>query len=191
MSEILLKTIVEKADAQEKKITEMQGTLKNVPGHSEEIQRIKKEVGELKTTVKSISFPTEAMQELSNRLTESIRLLRQPVINKVQHHHYVPKIIWIAAGLFIALSLACLGWYRTADKLSEFKANDTKYRYLKLNNNQSLQQLLYITDSLYRVDKNLRDSVQQQEESIREQFELRQRIIEKEKEVSRLREKMK
>jgi len=191
MSEILLKTIVEKVDAQEKKISEMQGALKNVPGHSEEILHIKKEVGELKTTVKSISFPTEAMHELSIRLTESTRLLRQPVINKVQHHHYVPKIIWTAAGLFIALSLACLGWYMTADKLSEFKGNDTKYRYLKLNNNQSLRQLLYITDSLYRVDKNLRDSVQQQEENIREQFELQQRIIEKEKEVSRLKEKMK
>lgn len=191
MSEILLKTIVEKSNTQEKKIAEMQGTLKNVPGHAEEIQHIKKEMGELKTTVKNISFPTEAMQDLSNRLTESTRLLRQPVINKVLHHHYVPKIIWIAAGLFIALSLACLGWYMTADKLSEFKANDTKYRYLKLNNNQSLRQLLYITDSLYRVDRNLRESVRQREETIREQFELQQRIVEKEKEVSRLKEKMK
>ncbi len=191
MSEILLKTIVEKADAQEKKITEMQGTLKNVPGHSEEIRRVKTEVAELKTTVKNISFPIGAMQELSDRLAESARLLRHPVINKVLHHHHVPKIIWIAAGLFIILSLACLGWYMTADKLSEFKANDTKYRYLKLNNNQSLQQLLHITDSLYRVDKNLRDSVQQREETIREQFELQQRIIEKEREVSRLKEKMK
>ena len=190
MSEILLNTIVEKADAQEKKITEMQGTLKNVPG-TEEIRHIEKEVGELKTTVNNISFPTQAMQELSNRLAESTRLLRQPVINKVLHHHYVPKIIWIAAGLFIALSLTCSGWYITAGKLTEFKASDTKYRYLKLKENQSLQQLLYIADSLYRIDKGMRDSVQQQEETLRQRFELEQRIIKKEKEVSRLKEKMK
>ncbi len=191
MSEILLKTIVEKADTQEKKITEMQGTLKNVPGHSEEIRHIKKEVQELKTTVKNISFPIKEMQELSNRLTESTRLLRQPVTNKVLHHHYIPKIIWIAAGLFVALALVCTAWYMTTNKLKEYEASDTKYRYLKLSNNIFLRQLLFTTDSLYRIDKGMQDSVKQREEVILERLELQQRILEKEKEVSRLKEKMK
>src|SRR3990170_8086584 len=176
MSDILLSTVVDKVNAQEKKIAEMQGTLKNVPGHAEEIRQIKKEVVDLKTTVKDISFPTKEMRELSTKLTESISLLRQPVTNKVLHHHYVPKSIWIAAVLFIGLAVVCSGWYMTINSLSKYKANDTKYRFLKLNNNKSLQQLLFITDSLYRIDPRMRDSVLWRGQGLQEQLGLQRRL---------------
>ena len=42
--------------------------------------------------------------------------------------YYVPKIIYISGGLFTLLSLVLAGWYMTAKKLDEYKANDTKYR---------------------------------------------------------------
>lgn len=191
MSEILLKTIVEKADAQEKKIVEMQQTFKNALGQTEEIRRIRNEVEELKTSARSNSFPITEMQELSNRLAETTMVLRQSAISKVIHHHYIPKLIWVAAGLFITVVLVCSGWYMTASKLKENKASDTKYRYLKLSNNAFLRQVLFTTDSLYRVDKGLRDSVEYREEAIRERFELQQKIQEKENEVRRLKAKLK
>src|SRR5688500_3001800 len=109
MSELLLKTIVEKADAQEKKIAEMQGTFKDVSRQAEEVHQIRNELGELKNSTRNMSFPNKQMQELSNRLAETAILLRQPVSNKVVHHHYIPKISWIAAGLFVALLLVCSG----------------------------------------------------------------------------------
>lgn len=191
MSEILLKAIVEKADAQEKKIVEMQQTFKNALGQTEEVRRVRNEVEELKSSAGSNSFPIAEMQELSNRLAESILLLRAPVASKVIHHHYIPKIILIAAGLFIAFVTVCSGWYMTSNKLHEYEGSDTKYRYLKLYNNDFLRQLLFTTDSLYRVDKNLRNSVEHWEEAIRQRIELQQRIQEKENEVRRLKRKLK
>lgn len=64
----------------------------------------------------------------------------------------------------------------TASKLDEYEASDTKYRYLKLYNNDFLRQLLFTTDSLYRIDKGLRDSVEYREEAIRQRIELLQRF---------------
>lgn len=78
-------------------------------------------------------FPSKNA-ELSNQLAESTMLLRQPVTNRVTHHHYIPKMIWIATGLFVAVVLTCSGYYMTASKLDECEASDTKYRYLKLYN---------------------------------------------------------
>lgn len=191
MDDILLKSIIEKVEAQGNKIAEVQGTIKDFSGKPQEIEQVKAELKTMKSAVESISFPTKEMRELSKSMIEVRDRLNRPVTNTVQHHHHIPKIIWLCIGLFVSVAVVCTGWYTTANTLSEYKASDTKYRYLKLNSDKSLQQLLYITDSLYRVDKNLRDNVQQREETIREQFELQQRIIEKEREVSRLKEKMK
>lgn len=165
--------------------------MKDVSRQAEEVSQIRIEVGELKNVTRNISFQIKQMQELSNRLAENAVLLRQPVTNEVVHHHYIPKIIWIAAGLLVALVLVCSGWYMTAGKLEEYEASDTKYRYLKLQNNVFLRQVLFTTDSLYRVDKGLRDSVEYREEAIRERIELQQRIQEKENEVRRLKGKLK
>lgn len=191
MSEILLNTIVEKVNAQEKKISDMQPALKDVPRNTAEIERVKKEMQEIKTSIQDISFPVKEMQELSDQLEESIRLLRQPVTDKVLHHHYVPKVIWIATGLFIVLALVCAGWYATANKLDQYKENDIKYRYLKVNNSPPLRQLLNITDSLYRNDENFRSYVIQVEEDFMKRIELEQSIIERENEITRLKEKIK
>lgn len=169
----------------------MQGALKDVSRQAEEVYQIRNEVGELKNSTRSISFPIKQMQELSNRLAETAILLRQPVTNKVVHHHYIPKVIWIAAGLFVALVLVCSGWYMTAGKLDEYEASDTKYRYLKLSKNVFLRQVLLTTDSFYNIHKGLRDSVEHWEEAIRQRIELQQQIQEKENEVRRLKGKLK
>lgn len=191
MSEILLKTIAEKSDKQEKKIVEMEKTLKNVPAHSEEIRQVKTEVNQLKTAVTDISFPTQEMRELSRNLTLSVNLLRQPVINKIHHYHHVRIGIFIVVGLCISLIVTGYGWYATGNTLSEYKASDTKYRYLKVFGSNSLKELLYNADSLYRVEPGMRDSVIQKEEGNRQVFELLQEAKRKEEEAKELKRKAK
>ena len=110
---------------------------------------------------------------------------------KVVHHHHIPKLIWIAASLFLLLFFACSGWYNVTSRLNAYVANDTKYRYLKLNNNRNLQVLLNITDSLYLSEYNMRDSVIETEEKNEQKLKLLQEATEKQKEADELRKKAK
>src|SRR5882724_9985083 len=114
MTDILTTTLIEKVDAHSKKIEEIEETIKNNPDHTADILQMKKDMTQLKTNVQALGFPTGDMQELSFRLKEAVTLFKQPVTNKVLHHHHVPKVIFIAAGLFLVVCLLSLGWYMNA-----------------------------------------------------------------------------
>ena len=80
--------------------------------------------------VDKIRFPLNEMRDLSGNLIADIESRKQPT--EVRYSHHVPKIILIAAGLFLVLSLVCAGGYMTAGKLEQYEDGDIKYRYLKL-----------------------------------------------------------
>jgi hypothetical protein len=82
------------------------------------------------------------------------------------------------------------GWYGAEDNLSLYKANDTKYRYLKLNGGQSLYKALVSLDSLYMKDEKMRDWVIAREERNEKAFQLTQRAIQMEKEAKELKQQV-
>ena len=189
MDEILMKSVIEKVEGQGNKISDIEAALKNHSGNTMGIEDIKNAVVSIKEIAESISFPTKEMRDLSKTIVEVRDRLNRPVLNTVQHHHYIPKILWLAMGLFLALAVVCTGWYMTATSMNENKANDTKYRYLKLNRNRLLQDLLSVTDSLYRADPDMRDSVIQREEENRKILELLQKAEDMQKEAEKLKRK--
>ena len=130
----------------------------------------------IRMTLKDILLPDSQIEELSQHLQKNILLLNNPVPKKIIHHHHVPKLIWIAAGLFVVLALVSAGWYITNKKLDGYIASDTKYRYLKLHTaNTYLQKLLYHTDSVCRNNLSMREIVINTEEQYRSDFELLQK----------------
>ena len=189
MDDILMKSVIEKVEAQENKIGEIEAGIKNIPDNTVGIADVKNAVKSIKEIAESISFPIQEMRELSKAIIEVRDRLNRPVTSTVQHHHYIPKIIWLCIVLFVSLAVVCTGWYMTANTLTEYKANDTKYRYLKLNSNKSLLDLLYRTDSLFRTDAGLRDSVIQQEEENQRIFEMLQKANNMEREAEELKRK--
>lgn len=69
-----------------------------------------------------------------------------------------------------------MGWYLTGSRLAGYIANDTKYRYLRLDTAQKgLQFYLYHIDSLYATYPDLRKKMLQTEEQYRINFERLQR----------------
>jgi hypothetical protein len=189
MDDILMKSVIEKVEAQENKIGEIEAAIKNIPDNIVGIADVKNAVKSIKEIAESISFPIQEMRELSKAIIEVRDQLNRPVTSTVQHHHYIPKIIWLCIVLFVSLAVVCTGWYMTANTLTEYNANDTKYRYLKLNSNKSLLDLLYRTDSLFRADAGLRDSVIQQEEENQRIFEMLQKANNMEREAEELKRK--
>jgi hypothetical protein len=134
-------------------------------------------------------------QSLSTNCSESLKysvaILRQPVSNKIIHHHHIPKIILISAGLFILLCCCTVGWHFTAENLEKYKASDTKFRYLKLYNNNSVRQLLDFADSVYMNNSHMRDSAIQQEKLIENQLLLVKQVQETENKIKDLDNKIK
>ncbi|OQP67804.1 hypothetical protein [Niastella populi] len=181
--------VTNKIQKQAEQISAIEKKLESIHDTSPVLQEIKKQLTEIKVAIVAIKFPIKQMDEFSGNLATGVALLKQPVENKVIHHHHIPKIILIAAVLFIALCLVCCGWYNTVQKLDVHKANDFKYRHLKLNNNLNLQKLLIITDSLYKNQRDFSESVLQREDSVRNMIQML--VDAKEAEVKELKKKIK
>lgn len=191
MDDILMKSVIDKMEIQENRIAEIETTLKNFPGNNAGIEEVRKVLEALKEIIENISFPIYEMRELTKSVTELRRDLRQPVQNTIEHRHYYPKILWLTIVFFLGLVIVSAGWYMTINTIEDYKANDTKYRYLKVFGNNSLKELLFAADSLHRVDPHMRDSVIQRENDNRERFEMLQEANSKEKEAKELRKKAK
>jgi hypothetical protein len=193
-NDVLMDAVVQKLEqqgqkiqAQEKKIGALEETVHKTPDHSPDIQQVKAGIADLKTVVVHLQFPAEEIKELSRKLTITIDQLQKPIENKIQHHHHVPKITWIAAGLFVILCLTCSGWYATSARLDQFREADTKYRYLYLQGDSVMQQILYSVDSLYRSGYHMRDSVIQWEADQERAVELKRQWTQKQGEGIELR----
>jgi hypothetical protein len=164
-----------KIDVQDKKIVAIEEEIKNIPDNANLIGDLIAKVDALPKELSS-SFSIDKLDEFGKRLDDGIHFLKLPLQNKVVHQHHVPKIIWIAAGLFIVLALVCAGWYNTYNKLDASIANDSKYRYLKLDTvNKNLQIYMFMVDSLYITDVNFRSKVIYSEEQNLRNFDLLQK----------------
>ncbi len=161
-----------KVEGQDKKIAAMEEKMKDIPANAELLHKLLNSVEGLRSDIKEASLLPDKLVQFSNQLELATDLLKQPAINKVIHHHHIPKLIWISVGLFIALCLVCSGWYVTSTKLDGFVASDTKYRQLRLDTaHKSLQLYLDQLDSLYKGQSNLREKVLETEEEFRLNFE--------------------
>jgi hypothetical protein len=181
--------VTNKIKKQDEQIAAMQEKIKSIPDASQDFIEVKKQLKDINVAITAIKFPARQMDELSGKLKASVALLKQPVENKVLHHHYIPKLIWVSAVLFVVLCLAFCGWYNTGQKFDQYRANDLKYRYLKMNRSLALQQLLFITDSLYQAEPDFGKVVLQGEDSV--QNLIQRQVDAKEHEVNDLKRKLK
>jgi len=183
-STVLMDTIVSKLEkqderiqAQERRTADLQEEIKQIPDYSREVQEVKILLKDFISTLNRLEFPTAKMEDFSKKLTAGVTLLRQPVENKLLHHHHIPQIIWIAAGLFLSLCLVCSGWYMTASRSGLYLANDVKYRKLRLELDSAGLRYIQYLDSLYLADPDgMRNSVEEKERLKQERLELLDRI---------------
>ena len=179
-SEIMMDTVVEKVEnqqqriqTQEEKLTLIEKKVNAIPDHS-------KDIGEMKTSFRDLLAISKGQKTLMGKievfifnLKTATDMLQHPVESKVHNHHHVPKIIWIAAGLFLALCLVCSGWYATVNNSVQYQANDIKYRQIKLIADSAFHQCLVHLDSVYLTDPDkMRNNVIEQERLKQKRLEL-------------------
>jgi hypothetical protein len=178
-SAALLDTMIDKMQKQdqrlqahEEKLNQVENGIKIVPQHSKDIAEIQKDTQEIVSIGREQNTIMERLQKFFTALEITAHLLRHPVPSKVEHHHHLPRLTWIAAGLFLALCLVCSGWYITARTSEQYQANDIKYRRLKLTADSASRRYLYRLDSLYLLDPA------KMEKYVKEQELLRQKSLE-------------
>jgi hypothetical protein len=176
----------QKLDTQDKKIHAVEEKIKNISTDSDLTRDLLSKMEELRKEV-SVSLPVDKLTDFGKKLDNCIYLLAFPKESKVQHHHHVPKIIWIAAGLFIVMTLVCAGWFNTHSKLDEYIVNDSKYRYLKLDTaNKKLQLYMSIVDSPCNTDNQFRFKIVTAEKLNRQNFERLQKAYQLKSEAQKL-----
>ena len=167
-----MEVVSKKAEGQDKKIAALEEKIKQMPDNTELFQNLVSAIQGLREDIKESRFSVEKLQWVSARLDTVMTQLSKPIETKMLHHHHIPKIIWITAGLFIVFALVCSGWYMTGSKLDSFIANDTKYRQLRLDTAQkSLQIYLDKVDSLYIARPDMRKIVLEKEQEYQLNFE--------------------
>ncbi len=197
MNEVLIGSLIDKVDTHERKIegqanqiNELREKANTTPDSSEGLSQFKTALEGLRTDIKKLYFPEKEMRQLSASLETAMLILKQPVKKEITHHHHATKTIWIAAVLFLAVCLVSTGWYNTYSNLKMYKANDTKYRYVKLNGWPSLNRWLGQVDTAYITDGNMRNRVIAREEENFRKFEMWQKSLELEKEAKELKKKV-
>jgi len=191
MSEILLQTLVDKAEKHDQQINEMEEKINNASDGMAIFKELKEDLELIRKKVDQIQFPTQKMYELQKTLEQGIRIFDRPAKTETIHHHHISKGFYIASCLFLLLCLALVGWYSTFNNVDSYKSNDTKYRYLKVKGDMRVQQLLLQIDSIYKASPGLRDSVIQEEELSIEQFNLLKQIEANEEDRKLLEKKLK
>ena len=189
MSELLLNTIIDKLTMQYQDIETIKERIETLPDSVAALKGLQAQLTLIEKNIQKVIFPEKEVRQLSIDLNRATLILQQPLKNEVINHHHVPKLIWIAAGLFLILCLICSGWYMTSSKLETYIAGDTKYRYLKLDTDKVLQKLLLTTDSLYYQHPKMRDDIIEIEEENKQRTELQQEADEKQKEADALKAK--
>lgn len=187
-----MEVAVKRIEAQGQRIAEMEEQISAGSNYETAVQTLIMHVEKINTAYAGSQVLAEKLNELSPCLSQVIDLLQRPIENKVLHHHHVPRLIWITAGLLLALSLVCSGWYQTSEKLEGYRANDTKFRLLKLDTaNKGLQNYLWLADSLYHQYPDLRETILQEEEQNQRNRELLQRAKAMESAAKELKRKAK
>jgi hypothetical protein len=175
----------EKTQDHHKRIGIVEQEIQKLSGLPKDIAEIKDSLNLIKRNSVTALLPNEKSEKLVENLSVAIPLMGKLMENKIQHHHHVPKLFWIAAALFLLLSLVCAGWYVTASREDQHLAGDIKYRELNLMADTSFLRSLWKLDSVYSANPDsVRNNVEVQETLRQHRLELIDQLHTVEKQIT-------
>lgn len=99
---------------------------------------------------------TKSVEEaFNNKFQHLENFIAAKTLNKrIEHKHHLHEGLLIALILTLLCLFLSFGWYNSYNISKQLKANDIKYRALKVVGNQPLLKLLHHTDSLYSINSD-------------------------------------
>lgn len=170
-SHAFMEVAIHKMEKQDKRIENIEAFIKKQAENNTEIKQLVAAIGSLKENIYNTGLSEKKIAKLGIQIDILLDKLNSAPVQKVEHHHHVPKIIWATAILMVTLCIVCAGWFYTGKKLDSFIANDTKYRAIKLDTAQkSLHQYLDHIDSAYIKNPDMRRAVIRKEKEYQTNF---------------------
>jgi hypothetical protein len=133
--------------------TELRGTgelIRQLPDQKDSLDRWNKQldkldegIGKLNGCVKEMtkSFDQQVtgmdvrlvmIEELQGDLKQHARLFDKPLEKTVHYRHFIGKPLLALGGMFMALVVVLFFWIKAGWKADQYRANDSKWRHLKL-----------------------------------------------------------
>jgi len=161
-------------EVQEKQQEGMQESQKQISG-------MKLDMGALKTTQQEFmersAVPLKEMENLSSQLTIHCELLKKPLTQKLVHEHHVPKLLYVTVALFCICITLAMCWYGSAQRLDQYRNNDTKWRRLLLDARPVLTKIMQdVSTSIEQDPDKTREAVKAQEDHNAQVWELQQKM---------------
>lgn len=196
MEETFKESVIEKIAQIEKQVGSLSGNRVFVEEIRQQQKYLSEVMAELKLSLTQLNknanivlTASERMKNLEGKLEHYTQVLENPVERKEHHIHHFRWPLGVAIAVFLLLVVAVSALYVDHQKLEQYIVNDTKYRSLELMKDKTLQHHLYLSDSLYRADPDMRKQVLQQEEIQKMKLQLLLEAREKQQEVEELKRK--
>ena len=150
----------------------------------QELETLRKEIKNLPS---QLLLGTVKLGELSTNINRLNEQLQKPVSSRIEHKHELHKGFLIIISLFLLSVILICALINSYQNNKQYKANDLKYRYLKVADNTAILKLCNITDSLYQKNEDsFRIRVEQEERRLIRQAEDLRLAGEKESEAKSL-----
>lgn len=122
--------------------------------------------------------PFKQAENLGIKIDSHSALLKMPLIQKVVHEHHVPKLLYATVALFCICICLGIGWFRTGQRLDQFRNNDTRWRKLLLVAKPALTKIMQ--DIATAVDDDpvkAREAVEKEENHNVQVWDLHQKMV--------------
>ena len=163
IGDAFMEVVMNKIEKQDKKISGIEEKFQDFAPLPKQLDKLTQFIDQSKVSRDNL----QTVEAKSKELLEALQDTRAAIVDTrkqpIQHHHRFPKLLWVTAGLLIALSISISDLCMTYKKLNGYIANDSKYRYLKLDTTWH-QKRLYTLDSIYNADPDFRKRVIEMEE---------------------------
>jgi len=179
MLELVLKELLEEQKKETITNAEMVSVVKRVLEKQEAMEQVilPKDGPGILERIRAIQIASQGSPE--KQATASPQIMQVKTI--IKHHFYFKTTAVIATSFLIAIVVLTWLYLGKRKEVNIHRANDIKYRYLKLNPSPNLEKILRITDSIYLFAP---DSIQRKvvwiERQQKEQWKLSEQAKKKE-----------
>jgi len=92
------------------------------------------------------------MEVLQQALDRHAQLFEKPLGKTVHYRHFLGKPLWVLLVTGVVLGLMGYGWMRTAARVDQYRANDSKWRWISLTRDTLVLHKVYSIDRQYVAD---------------------------------------
>ncbi|QES87362.1 hypothetical protein [Rhizosphaericola mali] len=184
---VLIETVVKKLREQNDLLVRIQEQTSKSDHLQPKLEAIRNELHQIKKGDLFSQILTQEIKAIKAPINGVLRLLDAPIEHTNIHHHHFPKLLWITIALLLLCVCLITSWNHCSNKLDNYKFNDSKYRFLQLQEGKSLQTKLKWVDSLYKVRPNMLDSVNNLEQDRNAKLEMIRQAIEMENKAKEMR----